>query len=226
MREASKTRAVRGPEFASRYFGGSVLDIGAGDDPVVPHARPFDKADGDANLVDGFFPAASFDCVHSSHCLEHMADPPAALARWWSLVKPGGHLIVVVPDEDLYEQGYFPSVFNPEHTATFRATAATSWSPRSFDLESLVRALPAADVIAVERQMAGYIRQRPLLPVRHGRRTIDVMNRARPGRRRPAIEGSLLDRVFLRACRIVNVPIDQTRGAALAQIQAIVRKKR
>jgi SAM-dependent methyltransferase len=225
MREASKTRAVRGPDFAARYFSGSVLDIGAGDDPVVAHAIPFDKAHGDANRADDYFPAASLDCVHSSHCLEHMADPPGALARWWSLVKPGGHLIVVVPDEDFYEQGRFPSLFNPEHTATFRLTPQTTWSPRSFNLQSLVGALPGADVVSVERQTAGYVVQRSLVRIRFGRRAVDLANRARPGRLNPAIEGSLVDRAYVHACRAMGLPIDQTRGNALAQIQAIARKK-
>jgi SAM-dependent methyltransferase len=224
MREASKTSAVRGAELAPRYFAGRVLDIGAGDDPVVPHATPFDREHGDANRADAWFPAASFDCVHSSHCLEHMTDPPDALARWWSLVAPGGHLIVVVPDEDLYEQGYWPSLFNPEHTATFRVGAGPTWSPRSFQLEALARALPGGQVVAIERHARGYVHQRPLLRVAVPRRIVDLANRARPGRRRPEREGSSIDRAFVRACRMMNVPIDQTRGGALAQIQVIVRK--
>ena len=34
-----------------------------------------------------------------------MRDVPGALAQWWSLVRPEGHLIMAVPHEDLYEQG-------------------------------------------------------------------------------------------------------------------------
>ena len=50
-----------------------------------------------------------FDFVFSSHCLEHMQDPVKcpSLRDWWQLVRPGGVLIVIVPDEDLYEQGIF-----------------------------------------------------------------------------------------------------------------------
>ncbi len=58
-----------------------------------------------------------YDFVFASHVLEHM-DPRAALEDWLSLVRPGG-LIVLVPDEDLYEQGHVPSLFNDDHKHTF-----------------------------------------------------------------------------------------------------------
>src|SRR4051794_20067410 len=109
MYEASKTREIRGEDFTRIYFSGSVLDIGCGPDLVVPHAKPFDFEHGDANRILDFLAPESFDCVHSSHCLEHMREPPVALAQWWALVRPSGYLIIVVPDEDLYEQGVWPS---------------------------------------------------------------------------------------------------------------------
>ena len=49
-----------------------------------------------------------------------MRDVPQALEQWWQLVKPGGAMVIVVPDEDLYEQGAWPSLFNRDHSATFR----------------------------------------------------------------------------------------------------------
>ena len=42
MDEAAKTKRIRGPEFLEKYFSGNVLDIGCGDDLVVPNAVPFD----------------------------------------------------------------------------------------------------------------------------------------------------------------------------------------
>ena len=65
-------------------------------------------------------PHLAYDAVCSSHCLEHMRDVPAALTQWWALVRKGGYLVLVVPDEDLYEQGGWPSLFNSDHKATFR----------------------------------------------------------------------------------------------------------
>src|SRR3954464_6712780 len=98
MNESSKSKAFFSPTDLA-ILKGRILDIGAGRDPVTPDAVGFDLADGDANEITKFEPA-SFDCVYSSHCLEHMRNPPASLRNWWSLVKPGGHLFLIVPDED------------------------------------------------------------------------------------------------------------------------------
>lgn len=73
---SEKTNALRDEAFKNRYLAGSVIDIGCGSDLVVPHATPFDLAHGDAQFIVDFYPAESFDCVHSSHCLEHMKDVP------------------------------------------------------------------------------------------------------------------------------------------------------
>src|SRR5690348_14443562 len=112
--EASKTKRVRGEEFVQRYLQGRVIDIGCGADPIVSHAERFDLAEGDAQEIAAVRQAGAYDAVYSSHCLEHMRDVRRALQQWWSLVRHGGHLILVVPDEDLYEQGGWPSLFNRE----------------------------------------------------------------------------------------------------------------
>ena len=46
-----------------------------------------------AGLADG-----SFDFVLSSHCLEHLANPLAALREWHRVTREGGHLLLLVPD--------------------------------------------------------------------------------------------------------------------------------
>jgi hypothetical protein len=69
-----------------------------------------------------------------------MHDPRKALLECWQLVRVGGHLFFIVPDEALYEQGVFPSRFNADHKATFTISKAQSWSPISInvlDLEPL-----------------------------------------------------------------------------------------
>jgi SAM-dependent methyltransferase len=40
----------------------------------------------------------SLDFVASSHVLEHVANPVAALAEWYRVVRPGGIIYLVVPD--------------------------------------------------------------------------------------------------------------------------------
>jgi SAM-dependent methyltransferase len=85
----------------------------------------------------------TFDFVHSSHCLEHLADPYAGLAAWLRVLKSGGFLVCTVPDEDLYEQGQFPSTFNRDHKWTFTVMKTASWSPRSVNVVDLVASLGA-----------------------------------------------------------------------------------
>lgn len=222
MKEASKTNRVRDEAFSAKYFTGSVLDIGAGPDPVVPHAQSFDREHGDANEIAKYLPGATFDCVHSSHCLEHMNDARHALAQWWSLVRPGGYLITIVPDEELYEQGFWPSQFNVEHRSTFRLEGP-SRSPVSYDLRALLLALPGAELVDIFRQDDGY--DHSLLwqgPPALGRALLWIDKYRRRRMRRHT--NDVFTRAWTDVARWLHTPVDQTRLDALAQIQAIVRK--
>lgn len=42
--------------------------------------------------------AAAYDFVLSSHCLEHVANPLAALREWRRVTRDGGHLVLILPD--------------------------------------------------------------------------------------------------------------------------------
>ena len=154
MDEASKTLSLYS-ELLVPYLKGRILDIGAGVDPITKEAEVFDKEQGDAQKLDLYFPAASFDTVFSSHCLEHMRNPREALKAWYSLVKPGGYIVVLVPDEDLYEQGHFPSIFNSDHKATFTLSKSHSWSPVSHNCLDLARELDG-DLIYLALQSDNY----------------------------------------------------------------------
>ncbi len=162
MDETSKTRKLWGPLELS-ILGGTGIDIGCGSDPVTPTAERFDREHGDANHASRYI-RNQFDFVYSSHCLEHMLDPRATLLDWWSLVRPGGHLFLIVPDEDLYEQGVWPSRFNPEHHATFTISKQNSWSPVSRNLRELAESLPESEIISLQLQDNGYDRRL----LRHG----------------------------------------------------------
>jgi SAM-dependent methyltransferase len=163
MNETSKTKRIWSP-VEKKILRGRGIDIGCGPDPVNRHVRRFDLWQGDANRITEYV-KEQFDYVYSSHCLEHMDDPRAALREWWKLVKPGGHLFLIVPDEDLYEQGVFPSRFNADHKATFTIAKACSWSPVSINLLDLVRSLPGAHLVSIVLQDHKY--DRSLL--RHGK---------------------------------------------------------
>jgi SAM-dependent methyltransferase len=232
--EVSKTRRLRGPAFYQKYMSGSVLDIGCGADLVVPHAQPFDIEHGDANLITHFLPSGSrYECVHSYHCLEHMSDVPGALAEWWSLVKPDGHLIIAVPHEDLYEQGVWPSIFNHDHKATFRLGVAETWSPVSYDLKELLSSLPGAEVVEIGVQDQDYDYRLK----RHGMTWLaSLVVLARKARKaavqrikiNPSNAGHRMEKIEYALEKIeyqFGVPIDQTLNGAIAQIQAVVRKR-
>jgi 2-polyprenyl-3-methyl-5-hydroxy-6-metoxy-1,4-benzoquinol methylase len=49
-------------------------------------------------LVELKLPARSFDAVTAWHCLEHMRDPFAAIREIGCLLKPGGVLLIAVPN--------------------------------------------------------------------------------------------------------------------------------
>jgi SAM-dependent methyltransferase len=222
MDEAKKANAVRGPGFAANYLQGRLIDIGAGRDLVCPWAERFDIEDGDANLITLYRQPGVYDAVHSSHCLEHMHNSRSALSQWWSLVKPGGYLVLVVPDEDLYEQGIWPSIFNTDHKATFRLNKAESWSPVSCDIKQAVLELPKARLISAEIQDAAYDYQ---LQRRTGQKARSIRGRSRIaeyGRKiafaRPLVRW--IQKLLFRC----GVAIDQTLGEALAQIQIVAKK--
>jgi len=136
MDEATKTRNLY-PDLIAQYVKGRVIDIGAGLDAINQNAQIFDLQDGDAQYISSYFQEATFDTVFSSHCLEHVINPYEALREWVKVLKPGGVLFVIVPDEDLYEQGHFPSIFNSDHKATFSISKSHTWSPRSFNVYDL-----------------------------------------------------------------------------------------
>lgn len=74
-------------------------------------------------------PDASCDAVFSSHLLEHFHDPAAALKEWWRVIKPGGFLVLYLPDEDLYPKvGEFGA--NPDHKVNLSRAIVTSWMRR------------------------------------------------------------------------------------------------
>jgi SAM-dependent methyltransferase len=224
MDEATKTNFLRGPEFTRTYLGGRVIDIGAGKDPVCPHAEPFDVTDGDANVITRYRDAGQYDAVHSSHCLEHMRDPVAALAEWWALLKVGGFLVLVVPDEDLYEQGIWPSAFNRDHKSTFRLDKAESWSPVSYDIRQLVGRLPGCRIVSAEVQDANYDHA---LKMKFGdrRRAKSLWLRIarKIGMHLPWIGRHAKIAIENLAVRR-GVPLDQTQREAVAQIQVVAQK--
>jgi len=158
MKETSKANRRRKTEgeFWDGIFRGRGIDIGSGDDPFdsslwegIEKVEPFDMEDGDANKITKFRDAGAYDFVHASNCLEHMENPQLALADWFALLKPGGHVVFTVPDEDLYEQGVFPSAWNADHKWTFSIYKNASWCDKSMNIPALFRRLGGFRVLRI-----------------------------------------------------------------------------
>jgi methyltransferase family protein len=158
-------RRLADSRFATRYFAGCGLDVGGGQDslacyaelfPLIRNIFVYDAAHGDAQTLRNI-PESSFDFLYSSHCLEHLRDPHEALGNWIRVVKPGGHLIINIPDEDLYEQGKWPSRYNSDHKLTFTLFKLRSWSPVSVNVMELVaRVADRASPLALHLIDQGY----------------------------------------------------------------------
>lgn len=114
------------------YTRGKGVDLGCGPKKAFPHFIGVDscvdtelfgieiKPDvvcNDASDLD-FIEDGSLDFVFSSHLLEHIVDTQAALANWWSKLKPGGHLVLYLPHRELYPNVGQPGA-NPDHKHDF-----------------------------------------------------------------------------------------------------------
>jgi SAM-dependent methyltransferase len=118
--ETTKARKRREQEnFFEKYCVGRGLDIGFGGDLLSENCTGWDYEHGDAQYLRGVRDV-SYDFVYASHTLEHMVSVEASLQNWWRVLKPGGYLIICVPDRDLYEKKtVLPSRWNNDHKHFF-----------------------------------------------------------------------------------------------------------
>lgn len=161
MQETSKAliRRMHDIRFVNTYFRGNGIDIGCGNDPISKFGQQFplmtglktwDIPDGDAQYMEGV-EDNTYDFVNSSHCLEHMRDPYEAFFNWIRICKPGGHIITTIPDEDLYEQGVWPSTHNADHKTSWTILKDESWSPASINIvEFLYQFKDKIEVLKIE----------------------------------------------------------------------------
>lgn len=149
--EARKTlEAKLSDGFFSRYMSGeNILDIGYRGyldnvEPVLPHATgvELDYPGYDGRTLP--FPDGSQDAVYNSHCLEHISDYQQAIREWFRVIKVGGHLIVMVPHQFLYEKKEkLPSRWNEDHKrfytpASLIGEIEKSLPPNSYRLRHLI----------------------------------------------------------------------------------------
>jgi SAM-dependent methyltransferase len=126
-REASKGFRLRlRTNFWLRFAPAPGLDIGyrgdiAGAKSILPDFTGIELGDPG---YDGFhlpYDDGQFNCVHSSHVLEHVPSAVAALKEWWRVLAVNGSMIVIVPHAFLYERRVTvpPSRWSPEHLCSF-----------------------------------------------------------------------------------------------------------
>jgi SAM-dependent methyltransferase len=221
VNEASKSVRLYSDVF-NRYINDTnlrILDIGAGEDPVTDFALGWDLEQGNAERIDELIGATSWDVVFASHCLEHMTDPHDALKRWFTLVKPNGVLIILVPDEQLYEQGFFPSIFNSDHKATFSMTNSSSrQSKQSIFVPDLISKL--------EREFDEEI-EVEYLAVQDANYDYKLLREAKFAKALFCFSPKLFWRLKPLLDSLEIVPVDQTRSKnVVAQICFILRRNK
>lgn len=101
-----------------QYCTGNGVDLGSSGDPVVPHAiqvdlppdqykhynttRPEAAIQWRGSALDLPFKDGALDFVHSSHLLEDFLDWEPVLKEWNRVLKPGGYMIIAVPDHERF----------------------------------------------------------------------------------------------------------------------------
>jgi SAM-dependent methyltransferase len=97
-----------------QYCSGNGVDLGSSGDPVVPWAiqvdlpaaqyrhynttRPEATIQWRGTALDLPFKDSVLDWVHASHLLEDWPDWGPPLQEWDRVLKPGGHMLISVPD--------------------------------------------------------------------------------------------------------------------------------
>lgn len=122
---------------ALQFCQGRGLDVGAGRWPLSG-AIPVELRDGGDAME---LPAGPFDFVFSSHCLEHLANPIAALEHWKTRLRAGGVLFLYLPHPEM-------TYWLPQHCRKH----LHSWAPAA--MAQILRDLGFVNVIHSERDLA------------------------------------------------------------------------
>jgi len=99
------------------YCNGYGIDIGYGGDPIISSAITIDNPNGfmaytgdhplnlggDATCL-RWFTDEILDFVYSSHCLEDFEDTENVIREWLRVLKIGGNLVILCPDQFRYEE--------------------------------------------------------------------------------------------------------------------------
>lgn len=122
---------------ALQFCKGKGLDIGANKWPL-PGATPIDI---DTVWTAMELPHGLNDFLFSSHCLEHLSNPIAALEHWKTRIRTGGVLFLYLPHPDM-------TYWKPQHCRKH----LHSWRPS--DMAQILSDLGYRNVIHGERDLA------------------------------------------------------------------------
>ena len=175
VKETSRAKARRLNEgFFEKYFLGKGIDIGYGGDLVTPNCIGWDVEDGDAHYL-STIPDAQFDFAYSSHLIEHLENPALALRNWWRVIKPGGYLILYLPERDLFERKRtLPSDISLDHKHYFLLDRDDP--PDMIGLIPLIeRELPGAHIVYKRICDAGYRADAPIAFMSDAEYSIEIV---------------------------------------------------
>ena len=126
---------------ADHFCRGAGLDVGCGE-WGLPGALGIDiKVKGGCEAMRLPPRTGGWDFIFSSHCLEHLDDPIAALEHWQERLRPGGVLFLYLPHPEM-------TYWLPQNCRKHRH----SWRPA--DMAQIVGDLGFVDVIHSERDLA------------------------------------------------------------------------
>jgi SAM-dependent methyltransferase len=138
MSEVSKYLSLIEP-----YCRGCGIDVGSQGAPAFPWLWQLDLPEAEFEVYNGGAPlkgpvqlrgrgehlpveSNSLDVVVSSHLLEDFEDWTPLLAEWIRVIKPGGFLVVLIPDKELWAQAMARGQMgNPAHRHEGRAGELT-----------------------------------------------------------------------------------------------------
>ena len=146
----SETQSCR--ERLSLYCAGNGLDLGFGGDAILLSAITVDRELADplrakvshsdpTHLVGDvsdlrWFKDNVMDYVFSSHVLEDFQDTSTLLAEWLRVLRPGGNLVLFLPDQAAYEA----------HCAKHHTLPNQAHIHSNFSLEFVLKALSSIGV--------------------------------------------------------------------------------
>lgn len=128
--------------FFEKYMSGAGVEVGyksAEPDcvPILPDVLGVDFGTPGYDGLHLPVPDNSQSFLYSSHCLEHITDYKATLKEWFRVLKPGGHLVIVVPHMHLYEKKTeLPSRFNADHKRFYTASSLCKEIEDSLEVNS------------------------------------------------------------------------------------------